>query len=281
MFDSSEMKIGRIAGFDLYIQPIGMILLALFALSSRDFTSGIIFLAAILFAVTLHELGHAYVARQRGMWVQKIVLHAFGGVTYWSGYAATGPGGWKDRLWITAAGPAVNLGIAALAYAILQGAGNALPVMATSIVGAFFLVNIFLGIFNLLPIFPLDGGMLLHTFLQGRWGTRRASIAYLVGLAGAVLLSIMAMMWGQPFIAIFGAIFAFQNYQKWKEEAPTGGFAALRADWEAQRERDWLRRNRGEVDAALRQSLEQGIQSLSPQQKDLLRRARRYDEWRN
>jgi Zn-dependent protease len=281
MFDSSEMKIGRVAGFDLYIQPIGMLLLTLFALSRGDFTSGIIFLAALLFAVTIHELGHAYVARKRGMWVQKIVLHAFGGVTYWSGYAASGPGGWRDRLWITAAGPAVNLIVAAVCYILMQSLAGVLPGMAVAIIGALFLVNIALGLFNLLPIYPLDGGMLLHTFLTGRWGTRRASVAYLVGLGGAILLAVGGLFGGQPFIAIFGAIFAFQNYQKWKEEAPPGGFAALRSDWEAQRERDWLRRNRGEVDAALRQSLEQGIQSLSQEQKDLLRRARRYDEWRN
>jgi Zn-dependent protease len=282
MMNSNEMKIGRLAGFDLYIQPIGLLLLLIFSISmSQDILSGVFFLVALLFAVTIHELGHAYVARRRGMWVQKIVLHAFGGVTYWSGRAASGASGWKDRLWITAAGPAVNLMVAAITYAFMLSLASVLPPPISLLLNSLFFLNILLGIFNLLPIYPLDGGMLLHTVLTGRWGTRRASLAYLVGMGGALLLSISGIMTKSPIMAVFGALFVFQNYQKWKEESPPGGFKALRVEWESQREREWLRRHRGEVDAALRQSLEQGIQSLSSQQKDLLRRARRYDQWRN
>jgi Zn-dependent protease len=282
MMNSSEMKIGRLAGFDLYIQPLGLVLLLLFSVSmSQDILSGVFFLVALLFAVTIHELGHAYVARRRGMWVQKIVLHAFGGVTYWSGRAATGPSGWKDRIWITAAGPAVNLVVGAIAYGLLLLLSGMLPLVALILLSSLFYLNIVLGLFNLLPIYPLDGGMLLHTVMTGKWGTRRASLAYLIGMGGAALLSLLGILSRSPIMAVFGALFVFQNYQKWKEESPPGGFKALRAEWESQREREWLRRHRSEVDAALRQSLEQGIQSLSSQQKDLLRRARRYDQWRN
>lgn len=279
--DSSEVRLGRLAGFDMYVQPLGLLILAVFSLTmAGGLLQGLISFAAIVVAVTSHELGHAYVARRRGMWVQRIVLHAFGGVTYWTGRGASG-GTWKDRLWITAAGPAVNLAFAAIFYVLYVSLVSVLPFEVSAILHWFFLFNFLLGVFNLLPVYPLDGGVILHTMVSAKYGSRPASVAYLIGVGGAVLMALFGLLTRAPILAVFGVLFGWQNWQKWKQESPPGGFAALRADWEDRKERDWLRRNRSEVDAALRQSLEQGIQSLSSRQKDLLRRARRYDQWRN
>lgn len=279
--DSSEFKLGKLAGFDIFVQPIGILILAVFALTmGQSLITGLIFFAALMIAVTCHELGHAYVARQRGMWVQKIVLHAFGGVTHWSG-RSVGAGAWKDRLVITAAGPLVNLAFALVFYTLSVALAPVVPLEVTAILRTIYWLNALLGLFNLLPVYPLDGGVLLHTVMQGKLGTKRASVAYLIGVGGAVLMGVYGLLSGQPILAVFGALFGYQSWQKWQQDSPPGGFNALRAEWETQRERDWVRRHQNEIDKALRQSLEQGIQSLSAHQKELLKKARRYDQWRN
>jgi hypothetical protein len=124
--------------------------------------------------------------------------------------------------------------------------------------------------------------------LLGKRGPRTASIAYLVGLVFAVLLGAYALMTRSIFLVLFMGYFAWMNWQKWREEGPREGFkgwmqAASAARRTSQRSGDqrWLQEHRAEIDAALRQSLEQGIHSLSSRQKELLQRARRSREWTN
>lgn len=133
--------------------------------------------AAVLFLASLlaHELGHAILARRMGVEVEGITLWLFGGVSRLRAEAG-GPAG---ELEIAAVGPAVSLVLAALFWGVsaaLHAAGA--PALLSAAAGWLAVINLILGVFNLLPAFPLDGGRVLRAFLWSRWGdVRRATVA--------------------------------------------------------------------------------------------------------
>ena len=139
------------------------------------------FMAAILFFASLliHELGHAVVARAKGIHVAGITLFIFGGVARTSREAST-PG---DEFQIAGAGPLMSFVLAALFWGVLRyGAGMGLDEAVLAVAGYLSALNFALGVFNLLPGFPLDGGRLLRAVLWKATGnltraTRWATIA--------------------------------------------------------------------------------------------------------
>lgn len=139
-------------------------------------------------SVLLHELGHALAARRFGIGTRSITLYPFGGIA-----ALTAePDDPRAELWIALAGPAVNFGLAALALPL---ALLSVPMAAT-----FAGMNVALGLFNLLPAFPMDGGRVLRAGLARRQG-------YLSATARALSIS-RWFAWG--FIGL-GAVTASLN----------------------------------------------------------------------
>lgn len=140
--------------------------------------------ALLLFAsVFLHELSHALTARRLGIPVASITLHVFGGVSQLE-REPDRPGA---ELAIALAGPLTSL---ALAAAIWLGAALVDPApVAAAIARYLVVINAVVGVFNLVPGFPLDGGRVLRALLwRARgdlgWATRIASQAgSAVGLA--------------------------------------------------------------------------------------------------
>jgi Zn-dependent protease len=130
--------------------------------------------AALLFvSVFLHELFHALVAREQGVRVLGIRLHVFGGVSELESEPPT-PGA---ECLIAVVGPLVSFVLAALCYG-LGGAARSRP-WALALTGYLVAVNLVVGLFNLVPGLPLDGGRLLRAMLwwwSGRldWATRWA-----------------------------------------------------------------------------------------------------------
>jgi Zn-dependent protease/predicted transcriptional regulator len=121
----------------------------------------------LLFATVLvHELAHAIVAIRRGLPVPKITLFIFGGVS-----AARQPKSACEELAIAFAGPATSFVIAAVCGVIAAFTGSIDKVQA--IFAYLALVNVALGVFNLLPGFPLDGGRVLRGFVWERTGSLR------------------------------------------------------------------------------------------------------------
>lgn len=144
------------------------------------------------FSVLLHELGHSLVAKRFKIPVEKITLYIFGGISEIKAEPETA----SAEFWITLAGPAVNLilaGIlAALAAAISPAASTVSPLLAVLKYLAY--INLILGVFNLLPGFPLDGGSVLMAVIwlithKKHWGILAAGsvgslIAYVLIFAG-------------------------------------------------------------------------------------------------
>jgi len=142
-------------------------------------------------SVLLHELGHALVARSQGTPVRDITLFLFGGVSN----IADEPRTARDELIMALAGPSVSLvlaGLLGLVHLLLGQVGQPAAALTLFLAG----LNLSLGLFNLIPGFPLDGGRVLRAILWGArkdlaWATRWASmvgqvVAYLFILSGIV-----------------------------------------------------------------------------------------------
>lgn len=116
-------------------------------------------------SVLLHELGHALTARRFGIDTHSITLYPFGGIAALSAEPQTP----RAELWIALAGPAVNF--------VLAAAGLGLASLGTPLMGTFAAINLALGLFNLLPAFPMDGGRVLRAGLTRRMGRLDATAA--------------------------------------------------------------------------------------------------------
>lgn len=141
---------------------------------------------AVLFYMCLlaHEMSHALVARRSGVKVAGITLWLFGGVSRLEGEP---PSAGAEAL-IAVVGPLTSFAVAAIAF------GLSLAVSTNALVADLFswlaVVNVALGLFNLVPAFPLDGGRLLGALLWWRSGSRQRGVhnAVRVGRVFAYLM---------------------------------------------------------------------------------------------
>lgn len=187
------IPLGRIAGFPVKVHWSVIVILWLFTWSLATTLPGTVagysrpvyWLAGACGALVLlgsllaHELAHAVVARRVGVSVGDVTLWLFGGVTTLKGEAKTP----KAAFRISFAGPATSLVLSA----VFAGLTIALATVhtATIVVGVakwLAFINLALGLFNLLPGAPLDGGRLLRAFLWRRHGD---SVRAAVGAAHA------------------------------------------------------------------------------------------------
>lgn len=121
-------------------------------------------LTAVLFFASLlaHELAHSLVARAYGLPVREILLFVFGGISNIEREAHEP----RIEFRVAVVGPLTSFAIAAIAWLLGQATSGA----ARIVLGYLVLVNLFVGVFNLLPGFPLDGGRVLRAWLWHRWG---------------------------------------------------------------------------------------------------------------
>jgi Zn-dependent protease/CBS domain-containing protein len=147
--------------------------------------------ATLLFfsSVMLHELAHSLVAIRQGIDIPEITLFIFGGVSRLS-QEPTDP---KTEFKIAVVGPLTSFALAAafgVLRVFLQGFEPSLMVV---VIGYLAWINLALGIFNLIPGFPLDGGRLLRAFLWWRTGslTRATKVASDFGKGFAVAIMIL------------------------------------------------------------------------------------------
>ena len=154
----TSLSLGRILGFPVDVHFTLLILLAVVLLFGGG-VAGVALVALTFASVLAHELGHSVVARRLKVPIAGITLYPFGGVARMSAMPR-GPG---DEILIAAAGPAVSLALAGI---------FALPWLLTGLplFGQLAMVNGILGLFNLLPALPMDGGRIFRAALEGRLG---------------------------------------------------------------------------------------------------------------
>jgi Zn-dependent protease len=188
----------RFAGIDLYLHW-SWFLIAVYGISSRAarYTSlvwPILEYVALFAIVLMHEFGHALACRQVGGEANQIVLWPLGGVAYVAPPPRPGP-----TLWSIAAGPLVNVvltPILVVVWVLARAAGwaEAAP-NAYTFVQTVLIINCALLFFNLLPIYPLDGGQILQSILWFIFGRAQSlMIATVIGFVGVAGLAVLALL---------------------------------------------------------------------------------------
>jgi len=200
----------RFAGIDLFLHW-SWFLVAAFEISTRSKTYSsiawnVLEYLALFLIVMVHEFGHALACRQVGGAANRIVLWPLGGVAFVNPPPRPGA-----TLWSIAAGPLVNVVFIPILLVIGKlskslGWAAAMP-NAHSFLRAVWFINLGLLIFNMLPIYPLDGGQILRSLLWFVVG-RASSLMIVttlgfVGVAGLVLLALWSHSLWLGVLAVF------------------------------------------------------------------------------
>lgn len=191
------LRVGSIAGIDVLITSSWFIIAALISvafaprveleqpgLGAWKYVVGLVFAVILYLSVLLHEASHAVTAQRLGYGVTSITLHFLGGMTAIDG-ASRKP---RHEFWIAVVGPltSIGVGLAALGVSFLMPDGL-VKVAFEGLAGA----NIIIGVLNLVPGLPLDGGRVLKAVVWGAsgdqhkatlvagWGGRIAALALL------------------------------------------------------------------------------------------------------
>jgi Zn-dependent protease len=206
----------RVAGIQVYLHFTWFIVAALeitrFASRYHSPIWGAAEYLALFAIVLLHEFGHAFACRHTGGRADRIVLWPLGGVAFVQPPPRAGA-----YLWSIVAGPLVNavlfpfLMLAAFVAVRLQWR-MIHPDLFHFIVSVFY-VNGALLFFNLLPVYPLDGGQIVRGLLWLRLGPIRSlKIASVIGFVGAVLFAIWAISVRSIWLGVI-AFFVFGQAQ--------------------------------------------------------------------
>lgn len=150
------------------------------------YLAGAVFAALLYLAVLLHEISHALVARRFGTVVPSITLHFLGGMTAVQGEARSP----RQEFWVAVVGPLTSLAVGGVAWLAYQQADQGL-------VGLFLFGlaagNLLIGVLNLVPGLPLDGGRVLKSAIWGATGNvHRGTI--IAGWCGRVL-AVLVLLW--------------------------------------------------------------------------------------
>jgi len=194
-----SINLFRVAGIRLAVHYSFFLLLAYDAWTGwrDDGWIGVACSTAIILllftCVTLHEFGHALTAQRFGIRVPRILLLPIGGMAQFE----TIPREPGKELAITIAGPAVNFAIVALLWPVARPSTavfeSDLALSWTLVAQLLTTINFGMGCFNLLPVFPMDGGRILRALLALKWpyliATKWAvNLGKVLAIAGAVVM---------------------------------------------------------------------------------------------
>jgi Zn-dependent protease/predicted transcriptional regulator len=191
------LRVGTVAGSDVLVSSSWFLVAGLIAvivapaveeaepgLGAWKYVAGFAFAVILYLSVLLHEASHAFMARHYGFPVSSITLHFLGGMTAIEGEARTP----RQEFFIAVVGPVTSLAVGGVALAAFPFTPDGLLLMA---VGGLAGANLLVGVLNLVPGLPLDGGRVLKSLvwkLSGNvhrgtivagWGGRLAAVAVL------------------------------------------------------------------------------------------------------
>jgi len=196
-FQNGSVRLFRFAGIDLFLHW-SWFLVAAYEINGRtttysSLTWNVLEYLSLFLIVMLHEFGHALACRQVGGNANRIVLWPLGGVAYVDTKPRPGA-----TLWSIAAGPLVNVALVPILTGLdflsrNMGWSAAMP-NAHALLRAVWVINLSLLIFNMLPIYPLDGGQILRSLLWFVLGRARSlMVTTSIGFAGVVGLIALAI----------------------------------------------------------------------------------------
>jgi Zn-dependent protease len=210
---AGTLKIGEIGGVDVLVRSSWLIVAALIAfmiapaieavepgIGNGKYVAGVAFAVLLYLSVLLHEMSHALMAKRYGLPVRSITLHFLGGVTEIEGEPDT-PG---REFGVSVVGPITSIGVG-LVFLLLHPVvpDGLLRLAVDALAGA----NLVVGVLNLVPGLPLDGGRVLRAAVWGVTGNphRGTIVAGWCGRVAAVLVFLFPLvqqpLFGRPAIA--------------------------------------------------------------------------------
>ncbi len=194
-----SISLFRIRGIQLAVHASFFLLLAYVGIEGWQdarwvgLAWSLVTLVAFFGCVVLHELGHCFVAMHYGVNVPRILLMPIGGMAEMD-HIPRQPG---RELLITLAGPAVNFVLAAGLWFVVRGdSGHVALYSAKGLLWQLFIANLVMGCFNLVPVFPMDGGRIFRALLATRLPYLRATFwAATVGKVLAVAGMAVMLFW--------------------------------------------------------------------------------------
>jgi Zn-dependent protease len=183
------------------------------------FTRLFLGMLGVLLSILVHELGHAFTFRHVFRTPCAIVLHGFGGVAlplqhYSRGYGFKGA---MANGFLSFSGPLAGFVFAVAIVLLLEfipSDRNLDAMLLRGFLDWTALISIIWGIFNLLPIYPMDGGHISREIFLFFFPRRGIEFSLIVSMLTAALLAVAALQSGNLFITFLFAYFAYQNYQE-------------------------------------------------------------------
>jgi len=210
----------RFSGIDVFLHW-SWFLVALYQISNRrgEYSTPVwnaLEYLALFLIVLLHEFGHALACRQVGGQASLIVLWPLGGVAYVNPPSRPGA-----TLWSIAAGPLVNVVLVVVLSGLValgrQTGGGALGADLLNFFQTLWMINLAILVFNLLPVYPLDGGQILRSL---RWFWRGqaksllvASLTGLVGVGAFLLVAFWSQSWWLGIMGVFLLMNCWRGFQ--------------------------------------------------------------------
>jgi len=215
-----SIRLFRFAGIDVFLH-FSWFLIAFYQFTMRSHGYALPIFAlyeyvALFVIVLLHEFGHAFATRQVGGIANYILLWPFGGIAFVR--APERPGA---QLWSIVAGPLVNVVlIPVLWLMLLLAAQSGVAVRSPDTYQLLYMIgriNVLILIFNLLPIYPLDGGQILRSLLWFPLGRIRSlQVASVLGLIGGGLIVLLAWQWRSILLGILALFLISQAFAGWQ-----------------------------------------------------------------
>ncbi len=209
-----------------------LLLIFLLSIGVGDRQSGVstaLYIVALFASVLLHELGHTLIARRYGIRTIEIVMFPIGGISRPERQPKP-----SEELWISLAGPMVNLliAVALMAWMTAQQGWVAVETLReptdANLAERIAFGNLALVLFNLLPAYPMDGGRILRSVLALSRPVEEATrIAAGAGQGLAILIGLAGLLWGNfmmMFVALFVYLGAFQEGIAAKGRIFTSGY---------------------------------------------------------
>jgi stage IV sporulation protein FB len=211
------IHLGSIGGTTIEVETSFIVLAVFFVFLNLDQRLGIeyalLWIPILLVSVLFHELAHAVTIALLGFGPSRIFLSGMGGVTVNQRRGRP----WQDLL-ISLAGPLASFLLAWISLQILHN----VPVahtdrMLAALLPELYRANIIWGIFNLVPVYPLDGGQSARNLLRTFVSERRA---FLISIWSSMILgatiAAVALIRGWFFLGIVVAMMVAQNFQQWQ-----------------------------------------------------------------
>ncbi|HEX2833373.1 MAG TPA: M50 family metallopeptidase [Thermoanaerobaculia bacterium] len=217
------LHLGSIRGTPIDVDFNFMVLIVFFVAMNYDAQAGLhyalLWIPILFLSVLVHELAHAAAFGLLGFGSSHIILNGMGGVTY-NDSRNVRP--WQDVL-ISVAGPASSFALMAVSM-WLAGTNIAhTDKMVAALLPRMQAANFFWGVFNLIPLHPLDGGHATRSFFRMFLDERRSfTIATWVGLVVGAGVVVLALMSRSIFLALYVAFFMYMAWQRWQDFRQSG-----------------------------------------------------------